>query len=122
MPSKFRTRDVTRSLYVNYSKRAEECLRAAKESFSNKDWNAATICSIHCCIAGCDAMCIYFLGKRHAGGNHNDAVTLLKTIKSGDEKLKTNANRFNMVLRIKNMAEYEERLVHRSESERALIQ
>ena len=120
MPSRYRTRDVAKSLFTNYLKRAEECLRAAKESFSNKDWNAATICSIHSCIAGCDAMCIYFLGKRHAGENHNDAVTLLKTIKSGGEKLKTNANRFNKVLRIKNMAEYEERLVHRTESERAL--
>ena len=45
---------------------------------------------------------------------------VLKTIKSGNEKLKTNANRFNRVLRIKNMAEYEERLVYKSESERAL--
>lgn len=120
MPSKYRTRDVAKSLYTNYLKRAEECLRAGKDSYANKDWNASAICSIHSCIAACDAMCVYFLGKRHSGENHNDAVTLLKTIKSGDEKLKTNANRFNKVLQIKNMAEYEERLVHKSESERVL--
>jgi uncharacterized protein (UPF0332 family) len=117
---KFRTRDVAKSLFSNYLKRAEECLHASKESFANKDWNAATICAIHSCISACDAMCVYSLGKRHSGENHNDAVSLFKMIKSEDEKLKINANRLNKILRIKNMAEYEERLVNRSEAEKVL--
>jgi len=120
MPYKYRTRNVAKSLYANYLIRAEECLHAAKDSFANKKWNAATICVIHSCIAACDAMCVYFLGKRHAGEKHNDAVYLFKTIKSEDKKLKANANKFNKVLRIKNMAEYEERLVYKSEAEKVL--
>ena len=119
MAPKFRTRDVEKSLYINYFKRAEECLHAVKNSFNNQEWNAATISAIHSCIAACDAMCVYFLGKRQAGENHNDAVALFKTIKYGEE-INTNTNRIVRVLRIKNMAEYEERLIFKSEAEKVL--
>jgi len=119
MTLKFRTRDVEKSLYINYFKRAEECLHGAKNSFHNQEWNAATISAIHSCIAACDAMCVYFLGKRHAGENHNDAAALFKTIKYGEE-INTNANRITRILRIKNMAEYEERLIFKSEAEKVL--
>ena len=63
MTSKFKTRDVAKSLYTNYLKRAEECCHAAKNSFTAQEWNAATISAIHACIAASDAMCIYFLGN-----------------------------------------------------------
>lgn len=120
MTPKFRTRDVMKSLYTNYLKRAEECLHAAKNSFAAQEWNAAAINSIHSSIAACDAMCVYFLGKRNAGESHNDAVSLFKTIKADDEEMNTNANRIIRILRIKNMAEYEERLVYKSEAEKTL--
>lgn len=119
MSPKFRTRDIAKSFYVNYLKRAKECLHAAENSFNNREWNAATINAIHSGIAACDAMCVYFLGKRHAGESHNDAVALFKTIKSSKE-MDTNANRIARILHIKNMAEYEERLVYGPEAEKAL--
>lgn len=120
MTRRFKTRDVSKSLYANYLKRAEECLHAAQNSFAIKEWNAATINAIHSCIAACDAICVYFLGKRHAGESHGDAVYLFKTIKVDDEAINTNANRIIRILRIKNLAEYEERLVYRSEAEKVL--
>ncbi len=119
MTSKSKNRDVAKSYYSNYLKKAKECLHAAKNSFSSQEWNSATISAIHACISGCDAMCTYFLGKRNAGESHNDAVTLFKTIRS-DEAINTNANRISRILRIKNMAEYEERLIFRSEAEKVL--
>jgi uncharacterized protein (UPF0332 family) len=120
MTPKFKTRDVAKSLYTNFLKKAEECFHAAKNSFVSQEWNAATINAIHSCIAACDAICVYFLGKRHAGESHEDAVSLFKTIKSSGEEININANRILRILRIKNMAEYEERLVYRSESEKVL--
>lgn len=119
MTPKFKTRDVSKSFYSNYLKKADECLHAAKTSFFNQEWNSATISAIHACISGCDAMCVYFLGKRNAGESHNDAVALFKTIQS-NESINTNANRISRILRIKNMAEYEERLIYRSEAEKVL--
>ena len=108
---------MNKSFYVNYLKRAEECFHAAQHSLRSEEWNASAINAIHCGIAACDAMCVYFLGKRHAGDNHNDAATLLKSIKNTDE-FSTNANRILRILRMKNMAEYEERLVYKSEAEK----
>jgi len=98
----------------------KECLDAARNSFNSKKQNAATINAVHSCITACDAMCVYFLGKRYAGGSHNEAVTLFKTIKSSQE-MDINANRIVRIMRIKNMAEYEERLVSKYEAKRILI-
>ena len=64
-------------------------------------------------------MCVYFLGKRHSGEDHNDAAKIFKSIKDNEE-INTNSNRIIRILRIKNMAEYEERLVRRSEAETIL--
>ncbi|MFC2061102.1 HEPN domain-containing protein [Elusimicrobiota bacterium] len=114
MITKHKTKDVAKSLYINFLKRAEECFKAAKTSSVSHDWNASTINSIHSCIAACDAICVYFLGKRHSGDNHGDAVRLFKTIKSG-KAIDINANRITRILRLKNMAEYEERLVYKTE-------
>jgi uncharacterized protein (UPF0332 family) len=119
MTPKFKTRDVQKSLYTNYLQRADECYHAAKASINNREWTAATISAIHSCIAACDAMCVFYLGKRHAGEGHNDAVVLFKSIKDS-EQINTNAKRLTRILSIKNMAEYEERLVYRSEAENAL--
>ena len=120
MAPKFNSRDVTKSLYTNFFKKAEECFHASKNSFTVQEWNAAAINAIHSCIAACDTMCVYFLGKRHSGENHNDAVGPFKTIKAGDEEINANANRILRILRIKNIAEYEERLVYKSEAEKIL--
>jgi uncharacterized protein (UPF0332 family) len=119
MSPRSKTRDVSKTFYRNYLQKAEECLHGARNSFSLQEWNSSTISAIHVCISGCDAMCVYFLGKRNASDNHNDAVTLFKSIKN-DDSINTNANRISNVLRIKNMAEYEERLVYKSEAEKIL--
>jgi HEPN domain-containing protein len=120
MNPKIRTREVARNLYTNYLKRSDECLKAAESSLLKGDWNAAAICAIHACISACDALCIYFLGRRNSGANHNDAVLLLEMIKIGNQELAINANRLRKVLSVKNMAEYEERLVRRSEVEKMM--
>lgn len=119
MTPKFKTKDVSKSSYTNYLKKAEECFNASQHSLQEQEWNASAINAIHCCITACDAMCVYFLGKRHSGESHNDAAALFKTIKSTDE-YNTNANRILRVLRMKNMAEYEDRLVYKTEAEKIL--
>lgn len=119
MRNRLKTRDVQRSLYVNYVVRARECLSAAKQSFDKDEWTAAAINAIHSCIAGCDALCVFNLGKRHAGENHNETIALFKTVRDGEE-INVNAKRLVRVLSIKNMAEYEERLVRRREAEDAV--
>ncbi|MDI6892419.1 MAG: HEPN domain-containing protein [Actinomycetota bacterium] len=119
--AKLKTRRVERSLYVNYLKRAKECLTAARRSFDAREWNASAINSIHSAIAAIDALCVFFLGQRHAGESHDGVVELFRTIKELDRKdLNNIVNRTSRILGIKNMAEYEERLVYSSEAEKAL--
>lgn len=113
------TRDIAKSFYRTYLQRADECLRAAEHSFSLNEWNATAINAIHACIAACDAMCVYFLGKRCIGESHNETVVLFKTIRTGED-ITINANRIARIMRIKNMAEYEERLISRSDCERIM--
>lgn len=119
MAPKFKTRDVPKAHYSNYLKRAQECLTAAQLTYEREDWNSSAINSIYAVISFADAMCVYFLGKRHSGENHNDAASLFKSIKDDDE-ISANANRIIRVLRMKNMAEYEERLVSRTEADKIL--
>ena len=119
MTTKSKTKDMPKSTYVNYLQKAEECLHASQNSFKSEEWNAAAITAIHCCISACDAMCVYFLGKRHAGENHNEAPKLFQSIKN-NEDIKTNTNRIMKVLRAKNIAEYEERLIRKAEAETIL--
>ena len=115
-PKGSRTKEVAKSLYSNFLRRAKECSHAARHSFDNQEWTAA---AINATIAACDAMCVYFLGKRSAGENHNEAVRLFKTI-SNKEEISVNANRIARIIRTKNIAEYEERLIFKSEAERIL--
>jgi uncharacterized protein (UPF0332 family) len=119
MTSKFNTKDVAKASYSHYLKKAQECFHAAQHSFNGEEWNASAINAIHCCISACDAICVYFLGKRHSGEDHNDAAKLFQSIKNDDEA-KRNTNRIIKILRIKNMAEYEERLVRKAEAEAIL--
>src|SRR4030042_7052242 len=117
---KLKTRNVERSSFPNYLKKATECRRAAVRSYGQGDWNAAAICAIHCCISACDAICTYALGLRYTGERHTDAIALLLSIKPNDERYKSNAARLSRIINTKNMAEYEERLVFRKEAEKAI--
>lgn len=120
MTAKLHTQKVDRSSYSNYLKKALECHRAAAQSFARGDWNAAAICSVHSSISACDALCVHALGMRHAGERHSDVVLLLQSIRPKDERFQANTVRLRRVLDIKNMAEYEERLVFRKEAEKAI--
>ncbi len=112
---------VERSLYTNYLVRAEECLNAARNSLSLNEWNASAINAIHSGIASLDALCVYYLGQRHAGQNHEDAIILFRSIKQlNREDIDSIANRVIKILKMKNMAEYEERLVHQTEAQNIL--
>jgi len=111
-----RTKDIPKDIYSNFLKRVEECFHAAQFSFDKQEWTAAAISAIHATIAGCDALCVYYLGKHSLGESHADATVLFKTI-GNDEEITTNANRIARILRTKNMAEYEQRLMFKSEAE-----
>lgn len=71
------TQKVEKHLYSNYLKKAREYLEGMKDELTNKRWNLAVLAGIHCTISACDALTIFFLGKKHKGIKHADAAKVL---------------------------------------------
>ena len=101
------TQKVDKHLYSNYLKKAQEYLEGTKDELTNKRWNLAVLAGVHCTISACDALTIFFLGKKHKGIKHADAAKLLASIEGLDPKeLREKSSQFISVLDFKTPAEY----------------
>lgn len=115
-----RVRHVDKSLFRNYLKKSEECLKTAQECFRSGRWNAAVINAVHCGISACDSLTVFMLGVRHAGERHQDAISLLQTVNLPKDVITSKSRQLSRLLGIKNAAEYEERLMRESEAKEAI--
>ena len=115
-----RTRRVNKALFENYLKKAKECLDTAEECTNAGRWNAATINTVHCGISACDALTVFMIGVRHAGDRHEDAITLLQTLSLPKDILSSKGRQLSRLLGIKNVAEYEGRLITQNEAMEAV--
>lgn len=104
-----KTRNVDKHKYINYLKKADEFFEIMKDSFAKRKFNATVLNAIHCAMSSADALAVFYKGVRHAGERHEDALSLLNTLGLPDMQ---NKNRQLLdLLRIKNSAEYEEKLM-----------
>lgn len=116
-----RTSRIDRHLYINFIRRSKECINTAADAYQKKDYNAGAICSVHSAISAANALCVYYLQKRHTGLRHDDAVRLLESIKDiPNVEIKEAGKRLKKIISMKNMAEYEERLIKQKEAENLL--
>jgi hypothetical protein len=60
------------------------------------------------------------LGKRCSSSKHEDAAELIKIVPYPDDEKLSVSKKFTSVIRIKNMAEYEERLAKPKDAEKAV--
>jgi len=113
-----RTKSVSKNSYKVFIKKSEEFLDAAKYSLSKGNVNAAAGCAAHGAISALDALAAFYLQRKHAGERHEDAAHLLKEkgIAELDGRVKA-AKQFRRVVKIKGLAEYEQREVFRGEAE-----
>ena len=77
---------IEKHLYSNYLKKAREYLDGMEDELTNKRWNLAVLAGVHCAISTCDALTIFFLGRKHKGIKHADAAKLLASIEGLDPK------------------------------------
>ena len=112
-----RTVNVDKSKYTDYLKKSEEYKRSMESSFERGDWNSCVGNSVHCAILAADALCIIFLGVRHRGENHEEAIGLFRSISPNDERMRKNAQRLGDLLSVKTDAEYGEKLLTSKEAE-----
>jgi HEPN domain-containing protein len=120
MARDIRTRPVNRDLYRNYLKKANEFYRCMEQSFDFEHWNACVVNAIHCAISSADAMTVFHLGFRHAGEKHLDVLQLLQEIDFDSKDIRLKNRQLSSLLLIKNRAEYEERLMKKSNAENAI--
>lgn len=103
-----KTRNVEKTFYANYLKKAEEYFSAMHNEFNKGNFDSCVLCAIHCCISAADALTIFFKGIRHAEERHENAVKLLSTLTLGN--IQNKIRQFLNVLTAKNAVEYEEKL------------
>ena len=104
-----KTRNVDKHKHVNYLKKSDEFFEIMKDSFAKGKFNATVLNAIHCAMSSADALTVFYKGVRHAGERHEDVVSLLNTLGLPDMQSKN--RQLLDLLRIKNSAEYEEKLM-----------
>lgn len=115
-----KTRAVKRDFSKNYMKKAREFYRGMEHSFNLGDWNACVVNAIHCAISSSDALTVFYLGIRHAGDRHQDVLQLLQQIDFDPYEIQSKNRQLSHLLLIKNRAEYEERLMGKSDAKNAV--
>jgi len=63
---------------------------------------------------------VFYLGKRSASQDHEASVSLLEELDMHRNDLKKAVSHLTELLKVKNLAEYEERLLGRRDSEQAM--
>ena len=104
-----KTRNVDKHKYKNYMAKSEEFLDAMNDSFAKGKFNATVLNAIHCAISSADALTVFYKGVRNAGERHEEVISLLNTLGLPDMESKN--RQLLDLLRIKNSAEYEEKLM-----------
>lgn len=120
MTKKIITKHLDKNVYINYLQKADENLEAAVKSLGERSFNSAAVSAVHAAISAADAYCVFGIGERCASSNHEDAAELVKYTSFPEDEKSIVFKRFKSIIRIKNMAEYEERLVKEKEAEKAV--
>jgi len=120
MTKKINTKPVDKSMYSNFLKKAVENHDSAVKNLKDGAYNAAAVSAVHSAISAADAYCVFSSGKRCTSPNHEDAADLIMDIPGKKDEKNEISKKFRFIIRLKHMAEYEERLVKPKEAEKAV--
>jgi len=116
MTEKFKIGKSSKEDYKKFLKKAEEFFEMMQQSLMKEKWNAAGLNAIHTGISANDALLAFHFGLRSISPKHDDAVKLLiQTMKRDDVEAK--AKHLRQLISVKNLVEYEGRLLSRIEAE-----
>lgn len=111
------TQKVEKHLYSNYLKKAKEYLEGMKDELVHRRWNLTVLAGVHCTISACDALTIFFLGKKHKGIKHADAAKLLVSIEGLDSReLSDKSSQLISILDFKTPVEYDKTVFKESDA------
>ncbi len=115
MTEKNKTSRVPKSGYLNYIKKAEEFFSSAQDSMVKEKWNAAGLNAIHAGISSADALLVSLHGVRSSSPKHNDILKLFASLVK-HEWLEENVNHLRHLISMKNIVEYDQRLITQNEA------
>ena len=90
-----------------------------KDEIRAKRYNSATILAVHAVISACDALTSFYLQQRCASDRHLDVLSLISRLPFDKGELDAKSKQIARVIDVKNVAEYEERLISAREAENA---
>ena len=91
--------------YKKYLAKARESLDVASMALDASKRTAAVVNSIHSAINAIDALSVYYLGRRHAGG-HEGALSMLSGAMAGSD-FRELSKQYGGLLGRKNEAEHQ---------------
>ena len=120
MTKRISKKPVDKSKYSNYLQKSIENYEASVKTLEKGAHNAAAVSAVHSAISAVDAYCVYGLGQRCTSPKHEDAADLIITTPFNDKEKALVSKKFKSIIKIKNMAEYEERLVKPKDAGKAV--
>ena len=115
MTKDIKTSHVPKSGYGNYLKKAEEFFSSAQDNLVTEKWNASGLGAIHSGISSADALLVSLHGVRSASPKHDDILKLLSNLVK-HKGLEENIGHLRHLIAMKNIVEYDQRLITRSEA------
>ncbi len=116
MTGKFKIGKSSKEDYKKFLKKADEFYEMMQQSLMKEKWNAAGLNAIHTGISANDALLTFHFGLRSISPKHDDAVKLLISMMKRDDA-ETKAKHLRRLISVKNLVEYDGRLLSRSEAE-----
>lgn len=111
-----KTVSVDKSKLHVYWKRFEECYNLAQKALDSGHYVGSCILLVHGAISLADYCCIKMLGLRHAGTNHSDTLSLYSRLPIKHVDFKSSIARLGKIISLKNMAEYDDQLIHEKDA------
>lgn len=116
MTTKFKVGKTSKEDYDKFIKKADEYYEMMHQSLERKKWNAAGLNAIHTGISANDALLTFYFGLRSISPKHDDAVKLLISMMKREDT-ETKAKHLRQLISMKNLVEYDGRLLSRREAE-----
>jgi HEPN domain-containing protein len=115
-----KTRQMDKGKFRNYLKKAQEYNDSMRASYDNGAWNSCVGNAVHCVISAIDALTVFYLGLRSAGEKHTDVTQLLTRLPFPEDEIDKKTTQISMLLSIKYVAEYDDRLMNETDAQRAV--
>lgn len=115
MTKTIKTTTVSKADHSNYLKKAVEFYETMQECLSKGKWNAAGLNAIHAGISAADALLVFFHGMRSTSPKHDDIIKLVTSLITYRDT-KPNVSHLRNLIGMKNIVEYEVRLIDRYEA------